>query len=113
MLIECTGYDRPALFRLNHDDAAASNRDVRDDSKSTALPVAREIVETYVAAPFKAPWSIDLLNINLNNEDLVEATQRIGQLHGCIRPGLHPHHTEPGFRGREKRRSVGAGRSQS
>jgi malate synthase len=36
-------------------------------------------VETYVAAPFKAPWHIDLLNINLNNEDLVEARQRIGQ----------------------------------
>src|SRR5216683_2561458 len=27
---------------------------------------------------------------------------------GCIRPGRHPHHTEPGFRGREKRRSAGA-----
>jgi malate synthase len=39
----------------------------------------REIVETYVVAPFKAPWYIDLLNINLNNEDLVEARQRIGQ----------------------------------
>lgn len=39
----------------------------------------REIVETCVAAPFKAPWYIDLLNINLNNEDLVGARQRVGQ----------------------------------
>jgi malate synthase len=58
---------------------AASNRDVHDDSKNTTLPVAREIVETYVTAPFKAPWYIDLLNINLNNEDLAEARQRIAQ----------------------------------
>jgi malate synthase len=58
---------------------AASNRDVHDDSKNTTLPVAREIVETYVTAPFKAPWYIDLLNINLNNEDLAEARQRIAR----------------------------------
>jgi malate synthase len=57
---------------------AASNRDVHDDSKTTTLPIAREIVETYVAAPFKAPWYIDLLNINLDNEDLAEARRRIG-----------------------------------
>jgi malate synthase len=58
---------------------AASNRDVHDDSKNTTLPVAREIVEAYVTAPFKAPWYIDLLNINLNNEDLAEARQRIAR----------------------------------
>jgi malate synthase len=58
---------------------AASNRDVHDDSKNTTLPVAREIVETYVTAPFKAPWYIDLLNINLNNEQLAEARRRIAQ----------------------------------
>ena len=58
---------------------SASNRDVHDDSKTTTLPIAREIVETYVAAPFKAPWYIDLLNINLDNEDLEEARRRIGQ----------------------------------
>jgi malate synthase len=58
---------------------AASNRDVHDDSKNTTLPVAREIVETYVTAPFKAPWYIDLLNINLNNENLAEARRRIAQ----------------------------------
>jgi malate synthase len=58
---------------------AASDRDVHDDSKKTTVPIAREIVKTYVTAPFKAPWYIDLLNINLNNEDLAEARRRIDQ----------------------------------
>jgi malate synthase len=58
---------------------AASNRDVHDDSKTTTLPIAREIVATYVTVPFKAPWYIDLLNLNLNNEDLAEARRRIGR----------------------------------
>ena len=40
-----------SAVRLHHDDAAASNWDVHDDSKNTTLPVAREIVETYIAAP--------------------------------------------------------------
>ena len=43
----------------------ASNRDVHDDSKDTTLPIAREIVETYVRDAVKLPWYIDLLNINL------------------------------------------------
>jgi len=58
---------------------AASNRDVHDDSKTTTLPIAREIVKVYVAAPFKAPWYIDLLNLNLDIHDVDEARQRIGQ----------------------------------
>ena len=58
---------------------AASDRDVHDDSKTTTLPIAREIVETYVTAPFKAPWYIDLLNINLDNDDLAEARRRIAR----------------------------------
>jgi malate synthase len=58
---------------------AASNRDVHDDSKTTTLPIAREIVKTYVAAPFKAPWYIDLLNLNLDNDDVAEARRRISQ----------------------------------
>jgi malate synthase len=57
----------------------AGNRDVHDDSKNTTLPIAREIVETYVAAPFKAPWYVDLLNINLDNDDLATARQRIAR----------------------------------
>ena len=55
----------------------ASNRDVHDNSKATSLPVAREIVEAYVMDPVKAPWYIDLLNINLNNYSLEEAKTRI------------------------------------
>ena len=55
----------------------ASDRDVHDDSKGTTLPVAREIVETYVLDQVKTPWYIDLLNINLNNCDLALAKERI------------------------------------
>jgi malate synthase len=55
----------------------AGNRDVHDDSKATTLPIARAIVERYVTSPFKAPWCIDLLNLNLNNHDLGRARQRI------------------------------------
>src|SRR5262249_50310835 len=56
---------------------SASNRDVHDTSKNTTLPIAREIVETYVTEDVKLPWYIDLLNINLDNTDLVEARRRI------------------------------------
>jgi malate synthase len=55
----------------------ASNRDVHDNSKNTTLPVTRRIVDSYVAEKIKIPWYIDLLNINLNNHDLVEADKRI------------------------------------
>jgi malate synthase len=58
---------------------AASDRDVHNDSKTTTLPIAREVVKTYVAAPFKAPWYIDLLNINLDIHDLDKARERISQ----------------------------------
>jgi len=58
---------------------AASNRDVHDNSKQTTLPIARAIVEAYVLDEVKAPWYIDLLNINLNNHDLDVAKQRISQ----------------------------------
>ena len=66
-------------MRLHHDDAAASDRDVHDNSKNTTLPVAREIAGIFAASAFKAPWYIDMLSINLNNEDLAGARQRIGQ----------------------------------
>ena len=39
------------------------------------MPIAREIVETYVLDPVKVPWYIDLLNIN--NHDLEVAKERI------------------------------------
>ena len=54
----------------------AGNRDVHDNSKDTTLPIAREIVATYLAAPTKLPWYIDLLNITLGTE-LPEARRRI------------------------------------
>jgi malate synthase len=71
-----------ALFRrLLHEEydklLAAKNKDVHDDSKKTSLPIAREIVETYVLDGCKIPWYIDLLNINLNNDDLPLAKKRI------------------------------------
>jgi malate synthase len=56
----------------------AGDRDVHDDSKTTTLPIAREIVETYVTHHVKPPWYIDLLNLNLDNHDLATARARIG-----------------------------------
>jgi malate synthase len=55
----------------------AANRDVHDNSKTTTLPVAREIVATYVGDAVKLPWYIDLLNITLGVHDLAEARRRI------------------------------------
>ena len=55
----------------------ASNKDVFDSSKTTTLPIAREIAEVYTLNETKAPWFIDLLNINLNNTDLQLAKYRI------------------------------------
>jgi len=56
---------------------AAADRDVHDDSKATTLPIARAIAERYVLDETKAPWYIDLLNINLDNHDLKTAEERI------------------------------------
>ncbi|HSV92954.1 MAG TPA: hypothetical protein VLH81_07750 [Desulfobacterales bacterium] len=72
----------PALFdRLMEEEYGkllrAGNRDVHDDSKPTTLPIARAIVERCVRNAVKAPWCIDLLNLNLNNPDPVRARQRI------------------------------------
>jgi malate synthase len=63
----------------------ASNRDVHDVSKNTTLPIANEIVETYVLDDVKLPWYVDLLNINLNNSDLTEAKRRIALLSDAFR----------------------------
>ncbi len=52
---------------------------MHDDSKHTTLPIAREIVETYVAQPVKLPWYVDLLNINLNVQDVETARLRIAR----------------------------------
>jgi malate synthase len=63
----------------------ASNRDVHDNSKTTTLPIAREIVETYVTDAIKLPWYIDLLNINLGVHDVAEARRRIELLRTAFR----------------------------
>ncbi len=55
----------------------AKDKDVYDISKDTTLPIAREIVKTYVLDEVKVPWYIDLLNINLNVHDLETAKKRI------------------------------------
>ncbi|MFT7035143.1 MAG: malate synthase [Cyclobacteriaceae bacterium] len=55
----------------------ASDNDVHDDSKSTTLPIALEIVSVYVRSSLKGPWYIDLLNLNLDNMDLESAKLKI------------------------------------
>ncbi len=55
----------------------ADNRDVHETSKTTTLPIARSIVETYIQDTVKPPWYIDLLNLNLNNHDTDTAQNRI------------------------------------
>ena len=74
-------FDSGLFSRLLEEEYAklrrAGNRDVHDNSKDTTLPIAAEIVDTYVRQPVKLPWYIDLLNINLNNHDLAEARRRI------------------------------------
>jgi malate synthase len=72
----------PALFdRILEEEYGkllrAGNRDVHDDSKRTTLPIARTIVERCVRNALKAPWCIDLLNLNLNNHDPGRARERV------------------------------------
>lgn len=55
----------------------ANDKDVHEDSRTTTLPISREIAERYVLQPQKFPWFIDFLNINLNNQDLGLAKERI------------------------------------
>lgn len=55
----------------------ADNKDVHDKSKTTTLPISKDIVEVYVLSDIKLPWFIDLLNINLNNSDYSVARKRI------------------------------------
>lgn len=55
----------------------ARDKDVFDSSKTTTLPISCEIVSVYVLEEAKAPWFIDLLNINLNNTDLNLSRNRI------------------------------------
>lgn len=55
----------------------ARDKDVYDSSKTTTLPISREIAASYTMDEVKAPWFIDLLNINLNNTNLDLARERI------------------------------------
>lgn len=55
----------------------AGNKDVHNGSKTSTLPISREICNTYVLSSVKAPWFIDLLNINLNCTDLNVSIGRI------------------------------------
>jgi malate synthase len=57
----------------------ADSRDVHDDSKTTTLPIAREIVERYVAESVKPPWYVDLLNVTLGVNDIETARERIAR----------------------------------
>jgi malate synthase len=74
-------FDRALFERLLEEEyeklLAAGDRDVHDDSKTTTLPVARAIVEAYVADETKPPWYVDLLNLNLDCHDLATARERI------------------------------------
>ena len=54
----------------------AQNVDVHDDSKVTTLPVSRVVVDEYVRCGQKAPWMVDLLNLNLTVEQEQTARQR-------------------------------------
>ncbi len=55
----------------------ARDKDVFDVSKTTTLPIVRLIAEVYISETSKTPWFIDLLNINLNNQNLDLARERI------------------------------------
>jgi malate synthase len=76
-------FDEPLFARLLDEEFEkllnAGDRDVHDDSKATTLPIAREIVNTYVTSSIKLPWYIDLLDLNLNINDPAIASSRIGR----------------------------------
>jgi malate synthase len=55
----------------------ANTKDVFDSSKTTTLPISKEIVISYINCKDKFPWFIDLLNINLDNFNLAVAKERI------------------------------------
>ena len=62
----------------------AKDKDVYNDSKITTLPIALEIATVYVKFKLKGPWFIDLLNLNLNNENLEIAKQRISDYYKTL-----------------------------
>lgn len=68
---------------------AAKDRNVHEDSKRTSLPIAKLIVERYVTEQTKAPWFVDLLNLNLNNEDLTVAQERVDYYYEQLKSSGH------------------------
>jgi malate synthase len=66
---------------------AANPRDVHEHSKTTTLPIARDIVDLYVRDTRKLPWFIDLLNATLGVSDRTEARRRLDRL----REQFHSH----------------------
>ncbi|SKB31762.1 aldolase/citrate lyase/malate synthase family protein [Daejeonella lutea] len=74
-------FTRELLERLMEEEYSkllkAGNKDVYEASKTTTLPISKEIADIYVVNEYKIPWFIDLLNINLNNSDLEIAQNRI------------------------------------
>jgi malate synthase len=63
----------------------AASKDVYDESKTTTLPISREITSAYMSSNTKLPWLVDLLNINLNNTDLGVAKLRIAEYIGTFK----------------------------
>jgi malate synthase len=55
-----------------------------NDSKTTTLPISREIVEVYVLSEEKLPWFVDLLNLNLNNTTWSWPKKRIAHVYGAV-----------------------------
>ncbi|KAA3617026.1 MAG: malate synthase [Calditrichaeota bacterium] len=55
----------------------ADSKDVHEKTKTTTLPIVKEMVNNYIMDETKIPWYIDLLNINLNNTDFATAKARI------------------------------------
>jgi len=82
-------FNAPLFERLLEEEhrklLAASDRDVHDDSKRSSLPIAREIVRSYVLSEVKLPWYVDLLNLNLGVHDVQEAHGRIGRYADAFR----------------------------
>ncbi len=63
----------------------AKDKDVHNDSKTTTLPIVRQIVETYVTEADKLPWYIDLLNISLDTHSQSLAEERVRRFIGAFR----------------------------
>ncbi len=87
----------------------ASNRDVHDSSKTTTLPVAREIVEAYVLDELKLPWYVDLLNVDTRNPRPDGGQEANPPVRGSVSEGWDTDHREPGLWGASIESAVNLG----